>query len=368
MLAFQMVMEKFSDLLESLEKEIELEKIPDSYFYDTKRWPSFSKMNYLKHIANKKMGLPLKFNFEVSSVCNLKCEFCILKKGELRRKRRSKFMTFDTFNKIINEIDFFCTHIELTGGEPFLNKDIFKMLELSNKKFIKTVIATNGTLLSDDIIEKILENSPSELLIAFESGNEYSYEEHRKGGRFSKLFTNVENLVLKKKQYNLNYPKVCLQTVISKKTLPYLDSFWKISKDLGVDVACTKPLFIWPEGDQEYWQKMIDEYVPFDTPYSYYVKKESGHIEKTSIEGYCPNVQQVHIGTDGSVIPCWYNLIDTPIIGNALESGFLNLWFSSEYKIFREKMIKHSAFKHNCEYCIGIYKKELFIIKEFSED
>ena len=337
----------------------------DNYYYDTSRWPKKAYVNLVKYQLNNKFFLPLKLNIEVTTLCNLRCEFCVLKDNNLLTKRKKKIMTFNDFKNIINQISFFTTHIEFTGGEPLINKDIFKMIQICNENYIKTTLATNGILFNQDKIEELLENPPSILLIAFESGDINAYKAHRVNGELIKLLENIKLIINEKKQRKIRFPKIYLQTVVSRKTLPYINNFWILAKSLQVDVACTKPIFIWPDGGDEYRNQMIEQYIPFDTEYSYYSLNGKGDVEKTSIEGYCPNVQNIHIGADGSIYPCWYNLLDSPTMGNVNSKHLIDIWFSDTYYKFRQKMINHKAFNHECKYCIGIYKPELFKIKKF---
>ena len=68
-------------------------------------------------------------------------------------------MTFERFKEILAYFPKkYSTHITITAeGEPFLNKDIFKMIEYAKKErnlFVNS--STNGVLLTDDQIGKIV--------------------------------------------------------------------------------------------------------------------------------------------------------------------------------------------------------------------
>ncbi|NFV70766.1 radical SAM protein, partial [Clostridium botulinum] len=93
-----------------------------------------------------------KFYIEITNVCNLACDFCP------ETKRKPKFMSIETFDKILNQINPYTDYIYLhVKGEPLLHPKIDKFLDLSHEKGFKVNITTNGTLINkvkDKIIMK----------------------------------------------------------------------------------------------------------------------------------------------------------------------------------------------------------------------
>ncbi|WP_294342117.1 radical SAM protein [uncultured Clostridium sp.] len=80
---------------------------------------------------------------EITNVCNLSCNFCP------KTKRQLKFMDEETFSHILKEIKPYTDYIYFhLMGEPLLNPNIEKFLELSRETGFKVNITTNGTLLN----------------------------------------------------------------------------------------------------------------------------------------------------------------------------------------------------------------------------
>ncbi len=351
-----------------LTTEVNLQGKHTSYYYDGIRWPGPDALrNFTKHKAARAVGLPLKFNVEVTTQCVFKCEFCVLHSGRLAKKRSQLFLSYNDFARLFLQIQPFTTHIEFTGGEPLLNKDLSRMIALCNEAKIKTTVATNAKLLTAANVEKLLADAPSTLLIAYESGQVEAYEHHRIGGNLEVLEHNIKGFISERDQRGLSYPRVQLQTVVSRETVAHMDSFWRDAQLLDVDEACSKPIFIWPDGDDAYWELMRRKYLIPDHPLSYYQTDAEGKLRETGIQGYCPNTENVHLGADGSVVPCWYNLLSSPQLGNALQTPFVDIWFSDAYEDFRTAMKNHTAYTHGCRYCIGIHKPELFQRKTFRQ-
>lgn len=337
----------------------------DNYYFDAVRWPDKAARNIAKHKAIQSLCLPEKHNIEVTTQCILKCDFCVLHSGALLKKRSKAFMGFADFQQLFFQIEPYLSHIEFTGGEPLLNRDLLRMVALCNSYSIKTTIATNAQLLNDNRIEEVLDAPPSVLLVAYEGGHANSYRAHRKGGNFQRLTDNLARLIERKKQRRQSYPRIQLQTVVSRKTVSQLDHFWEDAENSGVDSACIKPIFIWPDGTEDYQRLMINEYLIPGHPLSYHTISPTGELEPTGVPDYCPNTKTVHIGTGGEVVPCWYNLLTSPSMGKVTERHFFDIWFSEDYQEFRQKMASHTAYEHKCRHCIGIYKPELFVSRTF---
>lgn len=80
--------------------------------------------------------------FEIIDKCPNNCKFC----SSNSCYEKDTIVKFDDFKKVI---DYFVTQggieeLSLSGGEPFLHPDIFKMVQYSKSLGIKTVVFTSG--------------------------------------------------------------------------------------------------------------------------------------------------------------------------------------------------------------------------------
>jgi len=97
--------------------------------------------------------IPKWIAWEVTRRCNLSCVHC---------RSASGMNSFDTaFNtdeakKLIDDIASFSTPvIVLSGGEPLLRQDLFEIASYGSDKGLRMCIATNGSLVTDEICEKM---------------------------------------------------------------------------------------------------------------------------------------------------------------------------------------------------------------------
>lgn len=93
-----------------------------------------------------KTGTRLYIN--ITNHCNTTCPFCCMYSGE----SKSTMMPFDTYKQIIDENDGEF-ELQLEGGEPLLNKNIYLFIEyaISTQRCKKVIVLSNGIVLKDNI-------------------------------------------------------------------------------------------------------------------------------------------------------------------------------------------------------------------------
>ena len=97
----------------------------------------------------------------VTSQCNLKCLHCYSANSGCGRE-----LTTDEIKSAIDTlVDNGVDHITISGGEPFLRRDIFEILKYSSMK-TKTGIVCNGTLIDECAAKALSKIDISRLMIS----------------------------------------------------------------------------------------------------------------------------------------------------------------------------------------------------------
>lgn len=142
-------------------------------FYARKCFPKLCSKLYLQYLrlAMKKKNLSLvnkamqmdeaplvHINLETINKCNGTCSFC--PNNKYVDKRKAKRMDTKTFEKVILDLEdrHYNGVLSLQGnGEPFLDKDMTDRILYAREKLpdAKLIIFTNGSLLTEDILDKI---------------------------------------------------------------------------------------------------------------------------------------------------------------------------------------------------------------------
>jgi radical SAM protein with 4Fe4S-binding SPASM domain len=107
-------------------------------------------------------------------------------------------MSLREIEQLFSEFDKMNVHIvRISGGEPFMRKDIREIIRSTEDYNFAVCINTNGTLLNDDDIRFIANSKIAKLGISLDA---YSQELHEKirgvSGSYDKTVQNIRNLVL----------------------------------------------------------------------------------------------------------------------------------------------------------------------------
>lgn len=157
----------------------------------------------------------------VTSRCSKDCDFCPYH-HELNENNSRDELSFDEFKQLMNHEAFTKSlHIGFYGGEPFLNKDVFKMIGYAQDNGLLTTITTNGLHIKQRAKE-LRESTPDLLVIS------YYHEDHDK--LVSGLNELPQNTVLR-----LNF-------VLSKDSLPYITKALEVALEFNFDVFSIDPI------------------------------------------------------------------------------------------------------------------------------
>lgn len=103
-------------------------------------------------------GIPTlrSVEFAVTWICNLKCEFCYAE-DLMYAANRPPNMPIDTVRDIMQQAhDLGMIHVNVTGGEPMIRKDIFELIDVIPKDVVVSIV-TNSTLMDEEKIRRLKE-------------------------------------------------------------------------------------------------------------------------------------------------------------------------------------------------------------------
>lgn len=126
---------------------------------------------------------------EITARCNLQCTHCynassIVKKDELNLNQIESCLRFFQSKKIKN--------ISISGGEPLVHHNIVGILKLCNAYEMRVLLATNGILLTEDMINSI-QQYVSLYQISID-GDKESHNKIRGERNFEKAQIGIRNL------------------------------------------------------------------------------------------------------------------------------------------------------------------------------
>ena len=132
-----------------------LDKYVDGHFMVVKEDTEVDIINDFINVMECKFTLPedgKKALWEITHNCNYGCSYCMF---ACDTKRRDGELTTEECLHVIDElVNNGFKHLKITGGEPFLRKDLVDILEYASRKMIVDV-STNASLLTDEIVDKL---------------------------------------------------------------------------------------------------------------------------------------------------------------------------------------------------------------------
>ncbi|MDD5012049.1 MAG: radical SAM protein [Candidatus Nanoarchaeia archaeon] len=163
----------------------------------------------------------------LTNLCNSRCKTCFLwknkKREELDFEILEKFAETGLFKKI--------RFLSLTGGEPFLRKDIDKIVNMFKQKNKKLHITILSNALMPDVIYEKVKNMPKDVLITLSfNGKEETHDETRGiGGNFKKLLETIEKL----RSLGIN---TSLIFTVTKENYDQLLWAWEFAKEKNMNI------------------------------------------------------------------------------------------------------------------------------------
>ncbi len=112
---------------------------------------------------------------EITNRCNLKCPYCYANSTFDNKS----FLTLDKIKQILKDFrDVRTTAVMLSGGEPFLHKNISSILKYSYEIGQKVVVITNGTMITEDVA-KLLAKYNIPVQLSLDSVDKKTYKKSR---------------------------------------------------------------------------------------------------------------------------------------------------------------------------------------------
>jgi radical SAM protein with 4Fe4S-binding SPASM domain len=181
--------------------------------------------------AAKKEYTPRLIFWEVTKGCNLRCIHCRATATELMSP--ADLPTEKALNIISQIADFGSPILVLSGGEPLYRQDIFQLAEYATSRGLRTALATNGTLVTKDVAEKIKNAGIKRVSISLDGSDALTHDTFRGiPGAFEAAVYGMRNL----QQLGVS---VQINTTIARHNAHQLPDVLDLARHLGADALHT---------------------------------------------------------------------------------------------------------------------------------
>ena len=114
----------------------------------------FLRNHIYNRFLNPKIKKPTFAYITIEAVCNSKCGYC-----DMWKTKKGNQPSTEEWKRIIDDIrGLGVVTLTFSGGEPFINKDIFELASYARSIGLATMVVTNLSLFKEDDIPKISES------------------------------------------------------------------------------------------------------------------------------------------------------------------------------------------------------------------
>jgi len=264
---------------------------------------------------------PFQYTIEPTNVCNLSCAFCPQSDPEHHLRRGHGKLTeenFELFLRRIKEADPGNNKINLTlDGEPFLNKNMVRLVELAAAEKFTSVFASNGTLLNRPLIDRLSASGPFHISIDF-TAEENAFESMRgQKGHYALVLENLRYLIEKARQNeNVNL------------SINDIASFDGAEPEASLKEL--KSLFESPPpGRVRFTSRQFHNFC--------------GHLKTTESNRHyrlCPYPwTQLAVTYNGDCVACCRDTAARTVLGNVFEKTVMEIWTGEAYRRMRRNLL-----------------------------
>lgn len=305
--------------------------------------------------------------WEVTRACNLECVHC--RAGSGAGSDPGALNTARCM-EILDEIRSVGTPIViLTGGEPLLRPDVFDLARAGSDKGLRMVMATNGTLLTPQIVDSIRSSGIQRVSVSIDGADAQQHDAFRQvPGAFQRALDGIALL----KQGGVDFQ---INTTVTRQNVADAERILRLAEGLGasahhlfllvptgrarsmqeqeIDAAAYERLLHWFHGMHHQTAMSLKATC---APHYYRVLRQEARRKGEEVTFQTHGLDAVtrgclggtafcFISSEGLVQPCGYLELTC---GDLKQSSFPEVWAKSE--IF-QRLRDFSAYKGKCGRC-----------------
>jgi radical SAM protein with 4Fe4S-binding SPASM domain len=201
--------------------------IPYNLYADGRAWP------------------PAELTLDITYICNLKCEMCpqaidFEKKPDSNLLKQYKSRKELTTAQILQLMDdaaaFGVKAVTITGGEPFLRKDMVPIIERVKQRGMECQLLTNGMLIKPETATRLVELGVEKITISVDGPEKIHNTIRKHPASFQRLIETVKMIQQEKQRQGKNLPYLAFSNTISGSNAEHLAELMDAAGQHGVNV------------------------------------------------------------------------------------------------------------------------------------
>jgi len=302
------------------------------------------------------MSRPFAFHIEVNNYCNLKCTHC--PRHSATADINSARWTEEMFDRIMPWMRW-AGFVGLAGlGEPFLEKNLPRILRQIVDAGPAPAVITNGTMIRADVIEQIVGVGPMLINVSIDGATKDTFERIRVGADFDRIIDNMLALREAKERLGTVHPAIQINWAWTRSNLHEVEELARLAEQMGALAVRTQPVYTvdLPLAAREaVTNEEVDEALanlrrvlkptiqlvnsPLNSTLAIAPLPIGGNGNAPANGRYfCPNIwRTIHLGTRGNVRVCCMGGFED--IGNIMEQPLDEIWNSEPMRRLRQSLL-----------------------------
>lgn len=286
---------------------------------------------------------PLRMGFDISSVCNAKCIFCLADSGRRKKSDLNAFRPVEWLDNFESLLPFIDLGI-FSSFEALLNPNFDKFVDKLHEYYTPFQVFTNGKALTPEMSEFMLRRGLASLHCSFHSPSPSTYESIMKGLSFDQVLTNLMQLKVLARKHNPAFHLVmvfCAMRRNIEQLLDYVDIAHRVgARSIQVNyLMVTRESHKLEKESMFFHQDLYDSYIQAAQLKAYKLGIALNHQplfrtykeDAASTPCYRP-WEQFNVNKDGNVSTCCGG---SGSLGNMFEEDFVKVWNSKTFQTFR---------------------------------
>ncbi|MBS6022683.1 MAG: radical SAM protein [Paeniclostridium sordellii] len=295
-------------------------------------------------IKNGDVQLPYYLDVELTNFCNFNCCFCPTGTKAMQRMRgHMPDNVADAIAENVKKYNIPAVRF-IRWGEPTLHPNYLSILEKVKKAGALIHINTNGSLLDEEQIQKLLDMHLDSIKFSFQGADEGTYNEMREGGDYLRLLDIVRKF--HEMRGEKDYPYIQISTTLTGETAEQIEGF---KSDIGdycdyYNVGYTKlnHLNVDTMNIDEEEKKKIRRLQEHETI--------NHTFRPVCVEAF----DKLSINWNGDVTLCCGDYDNFMLVGNILDMDLKQIFNSRAADIYRDAIAKMQYGKIKC--CSNCYE------------
>ncbi|RKY08213.1 MAG: 12,18-didecarboxysiroheme deacetylase [Planctomycetota bacterium] len=167
--------------------------------------------------------------WDITRQCNLKCVHCYNDSGV--GKPFNELSTEEAKSVLDDLGRFGVPSVLFSGGEPLMRQDLFELVEYARTKNLRSVISTNGTLITADVAGRIKHQGVSYVGISLDGLGDINDRFRGVAGAFDKAMAGIKNC-------QAAGVRVGLRLTLTKRNIEDLEKLFDLFEAEGIERAC----------------------------------------------------------------------------------------------------------------------------------